>query len=109
MLSITGLSLKELEPHIAKTNKHLPSISQLFVSLNNGPKAFIVTKALFGLVTSLRKIKVPSGLDQSKVPFSQCKPVFSTRFRVVGVPYHSKYLAGAKEALIEEDLEGEEL
>jgi len=41
MLSITGLSLKELEPHIAKTNKHLPSISQLFVSLNNGPKAFV--------------------------------------------------------------------
>jgi len=33
MLSITGLSLEELEPHIAKTNKHLPSISQLFVFL----------------------------------------------------------------------------
>ena len=112
MLSITGLSLKELEPHIAKTNKHLPSISQLFVSLNNGPKAFVVTgpsKALFGLVTSLRKVKAPSGLDQSKVPFSQRKPVFSIRFLVVGVPYHSKYLAGATETLIEEDLEGEEL
>jgi fatty acid synthase subunit beta len=112
MLSITGLSLKELEPHIAKTNKHLPSISQLFVSLNNGPKAFVVTgpsKALFGLVTSLRKVKAPSGLDQSKVPFSQRKPVFSIRFLVVGVPYHSEYLAGATETLIEEDLEGEEL
>ena len=112
MLSITGLSLKELEPHIAKTNKHLPSISQLFVSLNNGPKAFVITgpsKALFGLVTSLRKVKAPSGLDQSKVPFSQRKPVFSIRFLVVGVPYHSKYLAGATETLIEEDLEGEEL
>ena len=112
MLSITGLSLKELEPHIAKTNKHLPSASQLFVSLNNGPKAFVVTgpsKALFGLVTSLRKVKAPSGLDQSKVPFSQRKPVFSIRFLVVGVPYHSEYLAGATEKLIEEDLEGEEL
>jgi fatty acid synthase subunit beta len=83
MLSITGLSLKELEPHIAKTNKHLPSISQLFVSLNNWPKAFIVTgpsKVLFGLVTSLRKIKAPNGLDQSKVPFSQHKPVFPSGF-----------------------------
>jgi hypothetical protein len=28
---------------------------------------------------------------------------------VVGVPYHSEYLAGATEKLIEEDLEGEEL
>ena len=112
MLSITGLSLKELEPHIAKTDKYLPSISQLFVSLNNGPKAFVVTgpsKALFGLVTNLRKIKAPNGLDQSKVSFSQCKPVFSIRFLVIGVPYHSEYLAGAMETLIEEDLEGEEL
>ncbi|KAF9485144.1 fatty acid synthetase alpha subunit [Pholiota conissans] len=112
MLSVTGLSLKELESHIVKTNKHLPATSQLFVSLNNGPKAFVVTgpaKALFGLVTSLRKVKAPSGADQSKTPFSQRKPVFSIRFLVVGVPYHSGYLAEATEKLIEEDLEGEEL
>jgi len=112
MLSVTGLSLKELEPHITKTNKHLPAVSQIFVSLHNGPRAFVVTgpsKSLFGLVTSLRKVKAPSGLDQSKVPFSQRKPVFSVRFLVVGVPYHSGYLADATEKLIEEDLEGEEL
>ncbi|KAF8969171.1 fatty acid synthase [Flammula alnicola] len=112
MLSVTGLTLKELNPHIAKTNKHLPADSQLFVSLHNGPKAFVVTgpsKALFGLVTSLRHIKAPSGADQSKVPFSQRKPVFSIRFLVVGVPYHSQYLVDATEKLIEEDLEGEEL
>jgi len=109
MLSITGLSLKELEPHIAKTNKHLPSISQLFVSLNNRPEAFVVTgpsKALFGLVTAPEENQ---GLAQSKVPFSQRKPFFSIRFLVVGVPYHSEYLAGATETLVEEDLEGEEL
>ncbi|KAF8199703.1 fatty acid synthase [Pholiota molesta] len=112
MLSVTGLSLKELQPHIVKTNKHLPTTSQLFVSLHNGPKAFVVTgpsKALFGLVTSLRKVKAPAGADQSKIPFSQRKPVFSIRFLVVGVPYHSDYLASATEKLIEEDLEGEEL
>ena len=93
MLSVTGLSLKELELHITKTNKHLPAVSQLFVSFNNGPKAFVVTgpsKCLFGLVTSFRKVKAPSGLDQSKVPFSQRKPVFSVRFLVVGVPHHSQ-------------------
>ncbi|PPQ94469.1 hypothetical protein CVT25_001102 [Psilocybe cyanescens] len=112
MLSVTGLSLKELELHIAKTNKHLPANSQLFVSLHNGPKAFVVTgpsKALFGLVTSLRKVKASTGLDQSKVPFSQRKPVFSIRFLVVGVPYHSEYMSEATEKLIKEDLEDEEL
>ena len=112
MLSVTGLSLNELQPHISKTNKHLPEASQLFVSLHNGPKAHVITgpsKALFGLVTSLRKVKAPTGADQSKVPFSQRKPVFSTRFLVVGVPYHSEYLIDATEKLIEEDLEGEEL
>lgn len=112
MLSVTGLGLKELQPHITKTNKHLPENSQLFVSLHNGPKAFVVTgppKALFGLVTSLRKVKAPSGLDQSKTPFSQRKPVFSIRFLVVGVPYHSDYLKGATEKLLLEDLGGKEL
>ncbi|KAF4614083.1 hypothetical protein D9613_007929 [Agrocybe pediades] len=112
MLSITGLSFKELEPHIIKTNKHLPETSQLYVSLYNGPKAFVVTgppKALFGLVTSLRKVKAAAGADQSKIPFSQRKPVFSVRFLVVGVPYHSAYLSEATQKLLEEDLEGEEL
>lgn len=112
MLSVTGLVLKELEPHITKTNKYLPENSKLFISLHNGPKTFVVTgppKALFGLVTSLRKVKAASGTDQSKIPFSQRKPVFSIRFLVVGVPYHSAYLAELTEELIEDDLEGEEL
>jgi fatty acid synthase subunit alpha len=110
MLSITGLSLKELEPHIKKTNSHLVDNSKLNVSLHNGPRAFVVTgpaRALYGLVTSLRKVRAPSGLDQSKVPFSQRKPVFSVRFLVVGVPYHSEYLDGTTEQLVEDDIEEE--
>ncbi|KZS94178.1 fatty acid synthase [Sistotremastrum niveocremeum HHB9708] len=112
MLSVVGLLLKDLKVHIDKTNKHLPANSQLFVSLHNGPKAFVVTgppKALFGLVTSLRKIRAPSGLDQSKIPFSQRKAVFSLRFLVVGVPYHSDYLKDAADKVCETDLKGEEL
>jgi len=38
-------------------------------------------------------------LDQSKVPFSRRSPVLSIMFLVVGVPYHSEYLAGATEML----------
>ena len=112
MLSVVGLQLKDLEPHVAKTNKHLPDNSKLHISLHNGSKAFVVTgppRSLYGLVTSLRKVKAPSGLDQSKTPFSQRKPVFSVRFLVVGVPYHSDYLAGAAEKVCETDLAGEEL
>ncbi|KAJ6628615.1 hypothetical protein B0H10DRAFT_1750735, partial [Mycena sp. CBHHK59/15] len=112
MLSVTGLKLAELEGHIKKTNTHLPENSKLNVSLHNGPRAFVVTgpaRSLYGLVASLRKVRAASGLDQSKTPFSQRKPVFSVRFLVVGVPYHSNYLAGATEKLITEDLGDEEL
>lgn len=110
MLSVAGLSLKELEGHIKKTNSHLPANSQLAVSLNNGPRAFVVTgpaRALHGLVTNLRKVRAPSGSDQSKIPFSQRKPVFSVRFLVVGVPYHSDYLRGVTDTVVDEDLEEE--
>ncbi|KAI0787467.1 fatty acid synthase [Fomes fomentarius] len=111
MLSVTGLSLKDLEAHIVKTNKHLPDNSKIGVSLHNGPKAFVVTgppRALYGLVTHLRKVRAPSGLDQSKTPFSQRKPVFSVRFLVVGVPYHSKYLEDVADE-VSDDLENQEL
>jgi fatty acid synthase subunit alpha len=111
MLSVAGLTLKEFQPHVSKTNQHLPANSQLHVSLHNGPKTFVVTgppKALFGLVTSLRKVKAQSGLDQSKTLFSQRNPVFSVRFLLVGVPYHSTYLDGVTDT-VEEDLEDGEL
>ncbi|KAF7792928.1 hypothetical protein EIP86_004031 [Pleurotus ostreatoroseus] len=102
-LSVTGLDLKELEGRIKKTNSHLLENSQLQISLYNGLKAFVVTgtaRALYGLVTSLRKVKEPGGLDQSKIPFSQRKPVFSVRFLVVNVPYHSQYLEGVIDKLL---------
>jgi fatty acid synthase subunit alpha len=59
----------------------------------------------FGLVTSLRKVRAQSGLDQSKTPFSQRKPVFSIRFLLVGVPYHSEYLDRVTDTVAEEDEE----
>jgi len=103
MLSVTGLSLMDLSPHVTKTNSHLPSDSQLHISLHNGPCAFIVCGpawVLYGLVMNLRKIRAPSGADQSGIPFSQRKPVFSIRFLVIGVPCHSKYLHGVTESVM---------
>ncbi|KAH7913599.1 hypothetical protein BJ138DRAFT_606981 [Hygrophoropsis aurantiaca] len=112
MLSVAGLTLTDLEPHIKKTNKHLPDNSQLSVSLYNGPRNFVVTgppRALYGLVTNLRKVRAPAGQDQSKVPFSQRKPSFTVRFLVVNAPYHSGYLSAATDRLCNDDLSGEEL
>jgi fatty acid synthase subunit alpha, fungi type len=60
MLAVTELALKDLEPHIKKTNIHLPANSQLHVSLHNGPRAFVLAgpaRALYGLVTNLRKVR----------------------------------------------------
>lgn len=112
MLSVVGLLLKELTPHIEKTNKHLPENSQLGMSLHNGIKAFVVTgpaRALHGLVTSLRKIRAPAGLDQSKIPFSQRKATFFVRYLGIGAPFHSPYLSTAVDQFLEEDLEGKEM
>ena len=112
MLSVTGLTLKTLESHVAKTNAHLPDNSKLHVSLHNGPRNLVVTgpsRALYGLATALRKVKAPAGLDQSKTPFSKRKAVFATRFLVVGVPYHSAYLTGATQKVIEKDLAGQDV
>jgi len=110
MLSIAGLSFKDLDKQIVKTNSHLPANSRLAISLHNGPRAFVVTgppRALHGLVTNLRKIRATSGADQSKVPYSQRKPVFSVRFLMVEVPYHSDYLGGVTDIVADEDLQEE--
>ena len=112
MLSVSGLSLKVLEKHVQITNNHLNDSSKIAVTLHNGPRNFIVTgppRSLYGLVTNLRKVRAPTGLDQSKVPFSKRKAVFSSRFLVVGVPYHSSYLQAATPKVINEDLNNEEL
>lgn len=112
MLSINGLGLQELERYVAKSNNLLADNSKLSLSLHNGIKAFIVTgppRALYGLVVSLRKIRAQSGADQSKIPHSQRKPVFSMRFLMINVPYHSHYLSGATDKMLQLDLAGEEL
>jgi len=54
MLSVVELALDDLQPHVAKTNKHLPTIAApgFFA---NGPKAFIVTGLPHALFSSLQK------------------------------------------------------
>ncbi|SPO24499.1 related to fatty acid synthase, beta and alpha chains [Ustilago trichophora] len=109
MLAVTGLEQNILEKHVQKTNSHLPESQAVSISLFNGPRAFIVTgfpKALVGLVGSLRAIRADSGADQGKIPFSKRKAVFRMNFLPVGVPYHSSYLVGATEKMLQEDYAG---
>ncbi len=109
MLSVSGLEQNILEKHIQKTNSHLPESQAVSISLFNGPRSFIVTgypKALVGLVGSLRAIRADTGADQGKVPFSKRKAVFRMNFLPVGVPYHSSYLTGATDKMLQEDYAG---
>lgn len=112
MLAVNGLTAKAVEAHLKKVNAHLPPNSQLGISLYNGATMQVVTgpaKALYGLATALRKVMAPPGLDQSKTPFSKRKAVFNMRFLPINVPYHSPYLQGATQALVQKDLNGEDL
>lgn len=66
ILSITGLNLHDVKSYITKTNAHLSSNSHLYISLHNGPCAFVITWpacTLHSLVNSLRKVHAPRGLD----------------------------------------------
>ncbi|KAJ2307883.1 fatty acid synthase alpha subunit Lsd1, partial [Coemansia sp. RSA 2705] len=100
MLSVARLRQSDVEKHIEATNCHLPADRQIALSLINGPRSFVVTgppQSLYGLNLSLRKLKAPAGLDQNRVPYSQRKLQFSTRFLPITAPFHSAYLAAAPE------------
>ncbi|KAJ1823116.1 fatty acid synthase alpha subunit Lsd1, partial [Coemansia sp. RSA 2599] len=100
MLSIARLRQSEVEKHIEATNRHLPSDRQIALSLINGPRSFVITgppQSLYGLNLRLRKLKAPAGLDQNRVPFSQRKLQFSTRFLPITGPFHSEYMSAAPE------------
>ena len=109
MLAVTGLARDALQKRIAETNSHLKAqnLGTVDISLFNGLKAFVVIgppASLIGLVTQLRKNKAESGKDQSKIPYSKRLPVFSVRFLPIGVPYHSAYLEGCTQKIVNNDI-----
>ncbi|KAK9695378.1 fatty acid synthase alpha subunit Lsd1 [Basidiobolus ranarum] len=107
MLSITGLRKGDVLKHIEATNSHLPEERQIKLTLTNGPRNFVCTghpQSLYGLNLALRKIKAPTGLDQGRVPHSERKVKFSSRFLPITAPFHSNYLSAASE-LLAQDIE----
>ncbi|VUC37904.1 unnamed protein product [Clonostachys rosea] len=106
MLSIRDLSQAEVQKHIDATNQYLPADRHISVSLINSPRNLVVTgppTSLYGLNSQLRRVKAPTGLDQTRIPHTERKVRFSNRFLPISAPFHSKYLAEAT-SLIDEDL-----
>ncbi|KAJ3195403.1 3-oxoacyl-[acyl-carrier-protein] synthase [Irineochytrium annulatum] len=95
MLLVTGLRHSEVKEHADATNSHLPEDRRVHLSLINGPRACILTgypQSLYGLNVALRKLKAAAGQDQSRIPHSQRKVRFTSRFLPVAVPFHCEYL-----------------
>ena len=106
MLSVRDLSRAALQSHIDATNEHLPEGRHIAISLVNSARNFVVTGppiSLYGLNLRLRKVKAPTGLDQTKIPFTERKVRFVNRFLPITAPFHSPYLLEAYKNL-ENDL-----
>jgi fatty acid synthase subunit beta len=106
MLSIRDLSRKAVQEHIDATNTHLPPERHIAISLVNSARNFVVTGppiSLYGLNVRLRKAKAPTGLDQTRIPFTDRKVRFVNRFLPITAPFHSPYLTEATKQL-EDDL-----
>lgn len=111
MLSIRDLSRAQVQEHIDATNQYLPEDRHISISLVNSARNLVVTGppiSLYGLNLQLRKVKAPTGLDQTRIPFTERKVRFVNRFLPITSPFHSKYLASAAER-IEEDLKDVEI
>ncbi|AEO70742.1 uncharacterized protein THITE_2122457 [Thermothielavioides terrestris NRRL 8126] len=106
MLSIRDLPQADVQRHIDQTNQYLPPDQHIFISLVNSARNMVVAgppRSLCGLNAQLRKVKAPTGLDQTRIPHTQRKIRFVNRFLPITAPFHSSYLAEAA-ALIAEDL-----
>ena len=106
MLSIRDLPISQVQAHIDTTNQHLPEGRHIAISLVNSARNVVVTgppMSLYGLNLRLRKVKAPTGLDQTRIPFTERKIRFVNRFLPITAPFHSEYLCEARK-LIDEDL-----
>ncbi|KAI6865748.1 beta subunit of fatty acid synthase, partial [Hortaea werneckii] len=105
MLSVRDMSREALQKYVDVTNQHLPKDRHIAISLVNSARNFVVTgppMSLYGLNLQLRKVKAPTGLDQTRVPYTERKVRFANRFLPITAPFHSPYLADAAAHLAED-------
>ncbi|GFP58645.1 fatty acid synthase subunit beta [Trichoderma asperellum] len=98
MLQIIGFPQEQLDLSITKLNKQLEPSGQVFIGITNTPLDVVITGpilSLCALASTLRKVKAPNGLDQTRIAASKRKPDFSLRFLRTSAPLHSIHLARA--------------
>ncbi|KAI9805514.1 MAG: hypothetical protein M1825_000765 [Sarcosagium campestre] len=105
MLSIRDLPQSAVQEHVDTTNHHLPKDRHIGISLINSARNLVVTGppiSLYGLNLRLRKVKAPTGLDQTRIPFTERKVRFANRFLPISAPFHSPYLIDATSQIVED-------
>jgi fatty acid synthase subunit beta, fungi type len=95
MLSVRGLDWESIEELVQEMNSHLEEKDSAYVALINSRDNVVVAGpplSLRGTNLRLRKMKAPEGLDQSRVPFNQRKPVVQHQFLPISATFHTPHL-----------------
>ena len=103
MLSVRGLDLPSVRRLIQEINTHLSREDQIYLALINSRDSVVVAgppKSLRGLCLRLRKLRASDGLDQSRVPFPQRKPIINHQFLPISAAFHTPYLDDAAARVI---------
>ncbi|KAJ2163006.1 fatty acid synthase alpha subunit Lsd1 [Coemansia sp. RSA 552] len=99
MIQVRGVSQKILEESLAEFNsKHKGAAKHVQLAVVNTHNQFIVAgaaKATSAFLVFMHLRFASPDEDQSKIPFAQRKPVASTSYVDITVPYHSTLLKGA--------------
>ena len=105
MLSVHDLTQSQLQKHIDFANAHFSATEQIYFAFINNFQNFVIAgppKSLHGLSIMLRHAKAGSGDDNSKIPYSKRKPMFSHSSLPITAPFHSKYLEDATATILED-------
>ncbi|KAL8690260.1 MAG: hypothetical protein Q9218_004257, partial [Villophora microphyllina] len=95
MLKIRGLEIYPVSKMIDDANANLPASEQIYLALVNSRDNMVVAgppRSLRGLCLRLRKVKADENVDQSRIPFSERRPVVRHQFLPISGAFHSPML-----------------
>ena len=98
MISISGLSLKQVEAQVAKVNGQLNESDYVQIALINGAHNVVCAgpiPSLHGLCLMLRRFQASPKEDQSRIPYSERKTDFKKSYLQMSAPFHSTLLKDA--------------
>ncbi|KAE8422587.1 acyl transferase domain-containing protein [Aspergillus pseudocaelatus] len=105
MLSVSGLSRSQVERVIEHVNKALGECNQwVHLALVNSREKFVLAgppQSLWAVCLHVRRIRADNDLDQSRILFRNRKPTVDLLFLPISAPFHSPYLDGVQDRVIE--------